>query len=128
MQTKSSEKSIVRSTLNMNIYIYVYLKIHLLQLAGQVMRTISTGDFTSICMHAGSLYGAMCDVSLETSYIHMYHLGTWRCIRELNLPCTGAHFHTIKVTGSGIIVACWNEHCIYVISHDGQESYKYDAY
>ena len=90
-----------------------------------MLKTISRGDYTSLSLHCGRLYGATCEMENETSAVHVFHPSTWNCTREIKLPCLGAHFHSIKVNGDGIIVGCWNSRLVYVLNSDGSVLYKH---
>ena len=86
-------------------------------MAGKLMKTICSGDFTDVCYHAGWVYAA----PYGDPAIHVYDQNTWKCIRTID-ACKSDNYHdyhTLRVTSSGITLACYNNHCIHVLDHSG---------
>ena len=86
-------------------------------MAGRLMKTISSGYFTDVCYHAGCVYAA----PSGNPAIHVYNHNTGDHIRTLTAcKSDGRHaYHTLRVTSSGITLACYHNHCIHVLDHSG---------
>ena len=86
-------------------------------MAGQLMKEISSGNFTDVCYHAGYVYAA----PSGNPVIHVYDQSTGNHIRTINAcKSNGDHIHhTLRVTRRGITFACFSNDCIYVLDHSG---------
>ena len=86
-------------------------------MAGQLMKEISSGDFTDVCHHAGCVYAA----PYRDTAIDVYDQNTWNHIRTIDAcKSNGSHGpHSLRVTSRGITLACYSNHCIHVLDHTG---------
>ena len=95
------------------LVIYILL---IYYLTGEILETISRNFFTDICQHAWFVY----TVRYKDQAIHVYDASTWKCIHTFAAcPSDGIYFHTLRVTGVGIALACRNNHCIHVLDYCG---------
>ena len=86
-------------------------------MAGKLIQTITSGDFDDVCYHAGCLYAA----PSGNPTIHVYDQNTRSRIRTIDACKSDGHhdLHTLRVTSSGITLACTSNDCIHLLDHNG---------